>query len=367
MAKVAILGSGNAGCTYAAYLGKRGHDVRLYDSKTFESNLTAIMQNGGMDLTGLDTGFGPINTVTTDIEEALSGVDIIMIVVPGFGHKPLAEQLAPHLKDGQIIVLNPGAVFGGLEVLNTIRGLGCKADVTIGELASNIFACRRVGPTTVNITGIKETIEISTIPSSRVNEAIDRLNVFYPNTYVPVPNEIYTSFGYNNLIIHPAGALLNMGRIEWFNGEYDFYWEGLTPGVCRNIEAVDRERLAVAAEMGCHLETFMEINHRYYGHPERKTVYDFFRQSNVHGGTGTPTAPKDLKGRYITEDIPYALVPLEAIAEKCNIKTPTISALITVASNANEEDYRVTGRSLKALGLDGLNKEEILNLINNGF
>ena len=366
MAKVAILGSGNAGCSYAAYLGKRGHDVRLYDSKTFEANLTEIKAYGGMDITGIETTFGPIPTVTTDIQEAIDGVKVIMVVVPGFGHKPLAQQLAPYLQDGQIVILNPGAVFGALEFLRTLRACGCQKDIIMGELASNIFACRRTGPRSVNISGKKETIETAAIPASRVNEMIAELDVFFPHTYVPVPNVIYTSLGYNNLIIHPAGAILNMGRIEWFHGDFDFYWEGLTPGVCRNIEAVDAERIAVGAALGCQLETFMQITHRYYGHPERESVYDFFSKSTVHGGTG-PSAPKDLKQRYITEDIPYALVPLSAVGKVVGVETPTIDALITLASVANQEDYRTTGRSLEHLGLAGMNKEEILDQFIKGF
>ena len=49
MGKVAILGSGNAGCTYSAYLGKRGHEVHLWDSERFKDNLDPIAERGGMD------------------------------------------------------------------------------------------------------------------------------------------------------------------------------------------------------------------------------------------------------------------------------------------------------------------------------
>ena len=365
MSKVAILGSGNAACAYAAYLGKRGHDVRLYDSKRFEANLTEIKKRGGMDITGIEQNFGPIGTVTTDLKEAVDGVKVIMIVVPGFGHKPLAEQLAPVLQDGQVVTLNPGAVFGALEFLETIRRCGCDKDVIVGEIASNIFACRRTGPTSVNISGKKEVIETAAIPASRVQEMISVLDEFFPHTYVPVPNVIYTSLGYNNLIIHPAGAILNMGRVEYQKGQFDFYWEGLTPGVCRNIEAVDAERIAVGEALHCHLETFMEITHHYYGHEERETVYDFFSQSEVHGGSG-PSAPNNLKHRYITEDIPYALVPLSAVGKVLGVETPVIDSLITLASVANHENYRETGRSLKALGLEGLNAEELIHRFETG-
>ncbi len=367
MAKVAILGSGNAACTYSAYLGKRGHEVHLYDAPRFESNLTPIREYGGMDMEGADTGFGPISMVTTDIEEAVKGVKVLMVVLPAFGHKPMAEQLAPCLEDGQIIVLNPGAVFGALEFLNTLRKCGCQKDIMMGELASNIFACRRVGPTRVNIFGKKAVMETACIPASRTEEMIRELSVFFPDTYVPVPNVIHTSLSYTNLVIHPAGSILNMGRIEWTHGHYRFYWEGLTPGVCRNIERVDAERVAVGAALGAKLETGMDIFHRYYGHPERKTFYDFFSKSEVNDSVDNPaSAPTDLKSRYITEDFPYALVPLMAVGKAAGVETPVMDSLTTLASVANEEDYRSTGRTLESLGLDGLSPAQIVDRFVNG-
>lgn len=366
MANIAILGSGNAACTYSAYLGKRGHTIRLYDSPRFEDNLTPIREYGGMDIVGADTGFGPISLITTDAQEAIQGVKVVMVVVPAFGHRALAEQMAPYAEDGQIFILNPGAMCGALEFLNTLRQCGCTKDVVVGELESNIFACRRVGPTTVDIFGKKASMGISTIPAGRVDDVIKDLNVFFPNLFLPRPNLLYTSFAYGNMIIHPAGSLLNMGRIEWTHGDYKFYWEGLTPGVCRNIEAVDQERLQLGTALGCHIESLLEASHRFYGHPERDSVYDFFRQSEVNDQPDRPSAPKDLTSRYITEDVPYGLVPMSELGRLTGVETPAIDALITIASIANQEDYRLTGRTLKSLGLDGLTKEQLLTRIVTG-
>jgi len=368
MAKVAILGSGNAACTYSAYLGKRGHEVHLYDAPRFEANLAPIKERGGMDIVGADTGFGPISMVTTNLEDAVKGVKVLMVVLPGFGHKPTAQALAPYVEDGQIIVLNPGAVFGALEFLNTLRECGCTKDVTMVELASNIFACRRVGPTKVDIFAKKNVMETACIPADRTEEAIKELSVFFPDTYVPVPNVIHTSLSYTNLVIHPAGSILNMGRIEWTHGHYRFYWEGLTPGVCRNIEAVDAERMAVGKALGADLIPALEIFHRYYGHRERNSIYDFFSKSEANDSPNNPaSAPTDLKSRYITEDLPYALVPLAAVGKVLGVETPVIDSLITLGSVANEEDYRTTGRTLESLGLAGLSGDEILERFTKGF
>ena len=138
MAIAAVLGSGNAACAYAAYLGKRGHEIHLYDSIRFESNLTPIREYGGMDLIGADSGFGPISMITNDIEKAVKGVKVIFVVLPAFGHKPTAQALAPYVEDGQIIVLNPGAVLGALEFSQTLQDYGYAKDFTMVKLASTV-------------------------------------------------------------------------------------------------------------------------------------------------------------------------------------------------------------------------------------
>ena len=57
-------------------------------------------------------------------------------------------------------------------------------------------------------------------------------------------------FPYTNAIHHPPALLLNVGRVESTGGDYHHYYDGITPGVGRLIDALDRERIAVAAALG---------------------------------------------------------------------------------------------------------------------
>ena len=70
MGKITIIGAGNGGCTYAAYLGKRGHEVCLYEVPELADNLKDVIELGGFEMRGCDTGFGPVAKCTTDIQEA---------------------------------------------------------------------------------------------------------------------------------------------------------------------------------------------------------------------------------------------------------------------------------------------------------
>lgn len=75
MGKITIIGAGNGGCTYAAYLGKRGHEVCLYEAPELADNLKDVVALGGFEMRGCDTGFGPVAKCTTNIQEAVTGTD----------------------------------------------------------------------------------------------------------------------------------------------------------------------------------------------------------------------------------------------------------------------------------------------------
>lgn len=104
--RIAVLGAGHGAHGIAGHLALKGFPVRLYNK--FDDELTHIRQKGGIDLEGLVAGFGQLEAITTDIEEAISDVEAIMVVVPAHVHRFMADVCAPHLRAGQVVVLNPG-------------------------------------------------------------------------------------------------------------------------------------------------------------------------------------------------------------------------------------------------------------------
>ena len=366
MGKITVLGAGNAACTYAAYMGARGHDVCLYEVEALADNLTDVAAAGGFEITGcgLD-GFGPVALTTTDIETAVRYADYILAVVPAFAHKILAEQCAPYLKSGQTVILNPGNMFGAVEFINVLRKNGNREDVTVGEVSSSVFACRRYRPNLVTVLGIKEKMQLACIPAARTEQVVKDLQEYLPQ-YVAVPNVIYTGLQNINAFVHPISAVLNMPRME-MKDDFDFYWEGISPGVCANMEAIDLEKMALGERLGFPQTPLCEELHNYYGHPEWPSLYEFFSHSEIHGGSPASRAPKTTHHRYITEDLPYGVVPMADLARVAGIPTPHMDAIITLGSTFNGTDYRKEGRTMENLGFGGLTAEEICDRVINGF
>jgi len=59
-----------------------------------------------------------------------------------------------------------------------------------------------------------------------------------------------TSLDNIGAIFHPAVTVLNAGRIESTNGDFDYYTEGITPSVAMILEKIDQERVCVAEGLG---------------------------------------------------------------------------------------------------------------------
>jgi opine dehydrogenase len=154
-------------------------------------------------------------------------------------------------------------------------------------------------------------------------------------------------------------TLLNAALIERTGGAFLFYEEGVTEAAGRVIEAADRERLAIADALGV----------RVLSEPDLGVLQGYMREANY--STGYSTAPgflgigaqTQLDNRYLTEDVGYSLVFLTDLASRVGVKTPTMEALITMASIVLARDFRVEGkRTLATLGLDDMSVSDLAAL-----
>lgn len=353
--KFCVLGAGHGGMAMAGHLALMGVPVSIFNRS--EPRIAPIRLTGGIELSGVVEGFGPINVATTDVAEAVAGADVLMVVVPANGHRYMAEKVAPHLVDGQIILLNPGRTGGAFEFHHCLKRHGVTADVIVAEAQTLIYAARAINPAQVKIYGIKNTIPVAALPGQRTVEALKILRLVYPQ-FVPGDNVLKTSLDNIGAIFHPALMVLNAARIESTRGDFQFYMEGITPAVAKILEAIDTERVAVAGALGIRAMTAREWLYVAYD-AAGKTLYEAIRNNPGYEGI---TAPAFVDHRYIWEDVPMSLVPIASLGELLEVETPTIHALVYLASLANGTDYWAEGRTFERMGLAGLTMREIRHL-----
>lgn len=352
MPRFCVLGAGHGGMAMAGHLALSGCHVNLFNRS--EARLEAVQARGGIDVTGEVGGFAALNIVTTDPAKALDNTDVVMVVVPATAHKDVAELIAPHIKDGQILVLNPGRTGGALEVTRIIRQKNPAVRPYIAEAQTLLYAARVTNPGQVHIFSIKNSVPLAVLPAYQIPDVVPVIRKALPQ-FVPGGNVLQTSFDNIGAVFHPAITILNAARIEDTHGEFQYYVEGVTPAVAQVLEAIDRERMKVAGALGIHVHTAREWLYLAYD-AAGKTLLDAMRANPGYAGI---TAPGTVQHRYISEDVPASLVPIASIGEMLKVPTPTIRAIIHLASVMHGVDYWAQGRTVERLGINGMSVKDI--------
>ena len=359
--KYTVIGAGNGGKAMAAHMALMGKEVTLYN-RTY-ANIEVIAERGGIDLDnpgGLD-GFGRLTKVTDNMEVALDGADLIMVVVPSSAHHDIAQAMAPYLQDDQIVLLHPGRTCGAIEFDQTLRQSGCTAKPIIAEAETFIFASRSEGPSQARIFRIKESVPLAALPATANQKVLEAVHTVYPQ-YISGGNVLKTGLNNMGAVFHPTIALLNAGWIETTHGDFQFYIDGVSPSVARLLEAVDRERCTVASSLGIRARTGLEWLAMAYD--ARGT--DLFEAIHNQTGYYGIKAPATLQHRYIFEEVPMSLVPIAALGQRYGVSVRAIDAIIRLACIVHNTDYWRKGRTLDRLGIADLSVEEVTKYVETG-
>lgn len=341
--KIAVIGAGHAGYGMAADLTLAGYEVHLFEG-IYKENLDPIIKWGGIELSGVAReGFAKINRVTTDIAEAIAGVKVIMVVTQSLGHETIAELCAPHLEDGQTIVILPGN-FGSVLFARRLREGGVSKNIKIAETTAFPYASRRIiGEAKVHISQFLP-LHIAAFPARDTMTVLNDVKELYPTLFHPAKNVLEVALSNPNYFHLPI-CIMNTAQIEKSPGEFYPYSQGASPSVLKIIEAVWRERGAVLKRLGL-TELFPFEWHK-----------EFF--DNLTSAQAAITGPTSMQHRMITEDCPYGLVPVASVGKMIGVPTPVTRALITLASEINGTDYFAEGRNVEHLSISGLSIDQL--------
>jgi opine dehydrogenase len=360
--KFTVMGAGHGGKAMAAHLAIMGADVALWN-RTFE-HISIVKKRGGIELESVEGGphgFGKVNLVTSEISEAIAHAQVIMVVLPSSAHADVAKAAAPHLKDGQIVILHPGRTLGAIEFTKVIRDNGCTADVTVAEAETFIYASRADGPAQARIFRIKEAVPLAALPSSRNEMVLEAIWHAYPQ-FIDGVDVLHTGLNNMGAIFHPALTLLNAGWIEHTHGDYQFYIDGVTPSVARVLEVLDRERVTVASSIGIRARTSLEWLKLAYD-TEGADLHEAIQNQPGYYGIKAPTT---LNHRYLFEDVPMSMVPMASLGMRYGVSVRGMESIIRLGSIIHRTDYWRRGRTVERLGLENWSVSELTRFVQEG-
>jgi opine dehydrogenase len=288
------------------------------------------------------------------------GADVVFVVGPAFSTGPFSGACAPYLSEGQIVLVCPGSCGGAL-VFKQEAGLDIRSeDILVAETSTLPYAVRLVEPSRIKVfLKLKGGFFLAALPAGTTQAALGVAREVCPGLEA-ARNVLQTSLQNANPVIHPAVTLLNAALIERTGGDFFFYEQGVSQGVGSLIQAVDQERILIGKRLGLEIVPDPELGCR-QGYMTEATYDVGYREAPGFKGIKAQDA---LDHRYLNEDVGYGLVFMADLGKQIGVPTPTMDALVTLASQVMNRDYRGEAkRTMASIGLAGLGAEALNELL----
>ena len=355
--KIAILGGGHGCYAAAADLSESGHEVRLWRRDAVA--LQPVVDAGSIVLKDANGAREvPIALATPDIGAALRGAELIVIPSPALAQADIARAMAPHLVSGQVVFLPPGT-FGSIVMSRIVRAAGNRADVLWAETGTLPYLARKHGTREVNVTIRAVRLPTGVYPARHARQAIDVIRHAYPSVHA-CGDALSGALMNAGPIIHPPLMVMNAAPLQHFE-TWDIHTEGTQPAVRAVTDRLDLERIAVREALGYGAPHYPLSDHYrndqwMYGdaHRQLQKSGDWREHIDLH------------THRYITEDTELGLAFLASVARWAGVDAPIAQGLLAITGGFLGRDWRGGERTLDALGLAGLSRAQLQQLLHAG-
>ncbi len=356
MSRVGIAGAGSIAFGSAALLHVNGHDPMLWSPS---GGSTRALADAPLTATGaIDTTLTP--RIATSAQQLCDDNDAILIALPGYGHKAVFDALAPHIRDGQHVIISSHASFGAVYLAQLLQARGVTAPIT--AWGTTAVTGRRGDGATVAVNTVRKKVDLCTVPDTRSDCARAVCTQLFGDVFVPRDGLLAITLSNLNPQNHLGIALGNITRME--RGESWSQGQNVTPKVGALLEALDRERLAIAEALGLQTKTIFEHFSASF-HVPVASISEMNQQMHAQGNGGTGPATAD--SRYVTEDVPYGLVPTSVLGRLAGRPATLHEAGTAIFGAMYARDFAAENQILNALNLGAYSLHDLQQAARTGL
>ena len=342
--RVAVLGAGGIGLGSAALLADQGHQPVLW-SPSLTGDGGVAPGEATIEASGVLAG-SFVADIAGSVADAVQGADGVLIALPGWAHQAVMDEVAPHLTAGQAVIISSHASMGGLYLRRLLDARGLR-QVPVIAWGTTAVTGRRTALLDCRVTNLRDQVDAAAIPAGGTAAGIALCRTLFGDRFVPREGLLAIQLSNLNPQNHLAMTLCNLTRME--RGEdWGNYW-GITPAVGRLMEALDAERLALAAHFGVRVRTVNEHFHLSFQVPLAPVAE---QAAMVDARGGAPLGPKSLDTRYLLEDVPYGIAVTERLGALAGVPVPLHAGGVAMVSALLGRDLRAENGLLQALSLD---------------
>jgi len=354
---VGLAGAGSIALGTAALLHDAGHDPMLWSPSG--AGTAELAGGAALNAVGaLETTLTP--RIADNAATLARENDVLMIALPGYGHKSVLDALAPHIEERHHVIISSHASLGAVYLMQMLARRGITVPVT--AWGTTICTGRRQSGTEVAVNTVRSRVDLCTVPAERSAEALALCQELFGDRFQPRDGLLAISLSNLNPQNHMGIALGNITRME--RGETWSQGQNVTQTVGRLLEQLDLERLEIARALGLEVKTIFEHFHLSF-HVPVASISEMNQQMHEQGNGGTGPATAD--SRYVTEDVPYGLVLTAAIGRLTGNPAPLHEAGIQIFSAMYGRNFESENEILKALELARFSLEDLKQASKSGL
>jgi len=355
--RVGIVGAGSIAFGTACLVEQMGHEATLWSPS---GDRTKELATGkALAATGAMVGtFHP--KAAASAAELVAGSDVLVVALPGYGHKVVFDAVVPHIRQEQAIIVSSHASFGALYLSRELARHGVV--IPIVAWGTTVVAGRQKGQTEVSVSTVRKKVDISTVPSARSAEGLALCEKLFGDRFVDRGSLMAIAVSNLNPQNHMGIALCNLTRME--RGEIWSQGQNVTPKVGRLLEELDQERLAIAAALGLDVRTIFQHFHLSF-HVPVASISEMNQQMHAAGNGGQ--GPTSADSRYVLEDVPFGLVATAKLGRLAGRPAELHESGIRIFSALYGRDFIAENDLLSALDIDAMSLDELTRLSRDGY
>lgn len=301
MAKVGIIGAGSWGCALSLLLHNNGNQITVWSIMEDEINMLKKEHEHKDKLPGVilpdDMEF------TTDLEEAVSGKDVLVMAVPSPFTRSTSAKMAPYITDGQ-------------KIINVAKGIEETTLMTLSEIIEQEIPGAEVavlsGPSHAEEVG--KGIPTTIVVGAKNKETAEYLqNLFMSNVF-----RVYTSS--DVLGIELGAALKNVVALAAGMADGLGYGDNTKAAlITRGIAEIAR----LGISMGGRIETFYGLTGIGDLIVTCASMHSRNRRAGILIGKGASMEEAMAEVKMVVEGV-YSAKAGYALAQKYNVPVPII-------------------------------------------
>ena len=324
MSKIGIIGAGSWGIALAVNLTRNGHEVTVWSIMEDEIRSLKEHREHKDKLPGVALAESMV--FTTDMNQAIQGMDMLVLAVPSIYTRSTAKMMAPYVVENQIIV----CVAKGIEsdTLMTI------AQVVEDEIPKADVAVLS-GPSHAEEVGIG--LPTTVVAGAATKETAQKVQ----DTFMNETLRVYTSPDVQGIEL--GGSLKNVIALAAGMGDGVGYGDnGKAALITRGIAEISR--LAVA--MGAKTETLYGLTGMGDLIVTCQSLHSRNRKAGMLMGQGMTMEEATAEVKMVVEGI-YSAQAALALGEKYGVDMPIIKAVNQVLFEGKQVKQAVTELMLR--------------------